>query len=630
MKKRIVSTLLALCMMLALLPGTAWAADLSGECGDRGNNVTWTLNSAGVLTLSGSGNIKDCGYSDFDWCWWAPWSGNRSNITAVTINSGVNSIGIVAFAGAANLTRITIPDTVTSIGDGAFRKCKNLIRITIPNNVTTIGQNAFYDCTRLSNVALPSGLTEIGNYLFYNCSNLATMTIPNEVTAIGQYALAGCSKLTSITIPKGVTSVGNYAFQNCSNVTSVKILSNSLSLGKNAFEGCSNLTSIDLPYGVDTLDDGLFNNCSNLTSVNIPSSVELIGANIFNNCTRLKDIYFSGSQQEWNNIYIDESNDEFLASVTVHYNSGGTTVKNYTVTFELNDGSGSATEKEYKANATLGTLPTPTRTGYKFTGWYTEETGGTKVTSAKKVTADMTLYAHWTKTPTTKTYTITLSANGGKVSPASIKVESGKTYFNDLPTPTRSGFKFDGWYTTKTGNTKITATTKATANRTIYAHWTRDAGSRTHMVTFDANGGSVYQDRKIVFNGILYRDLPTPTKNNAHFQGWYTKKTGGTKVTAATRVALAADQTLYAHWLSSATVKSTQRGTYRVTIPASYDLAMYSASSTARIASVVETTGYQTVTCTQRATLSNGAVRYYGKVGGKTGWFTYSCEMDVK
>ena len=305
------------------------------------------------------------------------------------------------------------------------------------------------------------------------------------------------------------------------------------------------------------------------------------------------------------------------------------TTKTYTIKLDANSGKVSPSSIKVQSGKTYySSLPTPTRTGYKFAGWYTAKSGGTQITSTTKATKNQTIYAHWTSTATSSTYTITLNANGGKVSPASLKVASGKTYYSSLPTPTRSGYKFNGWYTSRNGGVKITSTSKATANCTIYAHWT--PVKKTYLVTFDANGGMVHLDRKVVPSGVLYRDLPTPTKNNSHFQGWYTKKTGGTKVTANSRTNLTADQTLYARWQSSATVRSTQRGTYRVTIPAYYDLALYASSSTAKISSQPEITASQTITCTQRATLSNGTVRYYGKVNGKTGWFTYSCEMSTK
>ena len=301
--------------------------------------------------------------------------------------------------------------------------------------------------------------------------------------------------------------------------------------------------------------------------------------------------------------------------------------KTYTITLNANGGTVSPSSiKVESGKAYFDSLPTPTRSGWRFSGWYTAKIGGTEITASTKATANRTIYARWTKTSAVKTYTITLNANGGTVSPSSIKAESGKAYFDSLPTPTRSGWRFSGWYTAKTGGTEITASTKATANCTIYARWTR---SKTYLVTFDPNGGTLHQDMKIVSTGVLYRDLPTPTRPGYHFKGWYTKRTGGTRVTESTRVNLTANQTLYAQWQTSVSVKSTQRGTYRVVVPAYYELALYPSQNSPAVSGMLETDGYQTITCTQKATLSNGTVRYYGKVNNRNYWFTYSCEMDV-
>ena len=225
----------------------------------------------------------------------------------------------------------------------------------------------------------------------------------------------------------------------------------------------------------------------------------------------------------------------------------------------------------------------------------------------------------------TKNYTVKFNANGGTVSTSSKTVTNGSTY-GTLPTPTRTGYKFAGWYTAKSGGTKITSSAKATKNQTIYAHWSR----RAYTVSFDANGGSVYQDTRTVYNGVSYRELPTPTRPGYHFKGWYTKKSGGTKVAETTRVNLTADQTLYAQWVTSATVKGApQQGRWTVTVPAYYDLALYTSNTAAKPSTTIETAKYQTIICKQRVTLSNGTVRYYGTVNNRNYWFTYSCEMDV-
>ena len=122
-------------------------------------------------------------------------------------------------------------------------------------------------------------------------------------------------------------------------------------------------------------------------------------------------------------------------------------------------------------NSASVTLPTPTRTGYTFKGWYTAASGGTKAGGAGDSytpTAAITLYAQWTA----NTYTVTFNATGGSVSPTSKSVTYDSTY-ETLPTPTKEGYEFLGWYTAETGGSQITSSTtvKITANQTLYAHW---------------------------------------------------------------------------------------------------------------------------------------------------------------
>lgn len=156
-----------------------------------------------------------------------------------------------------------------------------------------------------------------------------------------------------------------------------------------------------------------------------------------------------------------------------------TAAKKYTVTFNANGGTVGTKSKSVTYGGTYGTLPTPTRTGYTFGGWYTSSSGGTKVLSTTKYTrsSNQTLYAHWTKTAAKK-YTVTFSANGGTVSTKSKSVTYGNTY-GTLPTPTRSGYTFSGWYTSSSGGTKVTSSTKVSKsyNHYLYAHWTKKSTS---------------------------------------------------------------------------------------------------------------------------------------------------------
>ena len=159
-----------------------------------------------------------------------------------------------------------------------------------------------------------------------------------------------------------------------------------------------------------------------------------------------------------------------------------------------------------------------------------------------------------TCTVTLKSYLVTFDANGGKVSRESTAVTIGKPY-GTLPTPNRTGYSFDGWYTEKTGGTKVTETTTVGNDppTKLYAHWI----ANKYLVVFDANRGefitaggeSVKTKQSTVTYGSKYNFLPTPTRTGGYkFAGWYTEPTGGTKITSDTTVTTAKTHVLYAHW----------------------------------------------------------------------------------
>ena len=324
MKKRLLSFVLAVLMIASLLPATALAADVvvSGTCGAEGDgsNLTWTLDSDGTLTISGSGDMYDYGFLS------APWYGSRSRVKSAVIAEGVTSIGRSAFDGCTSLTSVTIPDSVTSIGNGAFRDCKSLTSVTIPDSVTSIGAWTFCDCISLTSVTIPDSVTSIGDWAFMDCSSLTSVTIPDSVTSIGEQAFAYCTSLTSVTIPDSVTSIGWYAFDGCTSLTSVTIPDSVTSIGGCAFRYCTSLTGIwvaegnshyssdtsgvlfdknmtDLIqcpgrfFGAYTIPDSVasigayaFSDCTSLTSVTIPTSVTSIGRSAFDGCISLTSV----------------------------------------------------------------------------------------------------------------------------------------------------------------------------------------------------------------------------------------------------------------------------------------------------------------------------------------------------
>ncbi|MGI6079651.1 MAG: InlB B-repeat-containing protein [Candidatus Avilachnospira sp.] len=215
-------------------------------------------------------------------------------------------------------------------------------------------------------------------------------------------------------------------------------------------------------------------------------------------------------------------------------------VQEYAITFDANGGSVSPSSAQTK-NGKLESLPTPTHGGYDFLGWYTEETGGEKVTTDTVFTKNSIIYAHWQE-QTAQEYTVTFDANGGSVNPSSATTKDGK--LESLPTPTRGGYDFLGWYTQKDGGEKVITDTVFTKDTTIYAHW-QEQTAQEYTVTFDANGGSVNPSNTQTKDAKL-ENLPTPIRSGHDFLGWYTAASGGTRVTTST--VFTADATLYAHW----------------------------------------------------------------------------------
>ena len=239
-----------------------------------------------------------------------------------TISNSVIKIGNYAFCGCTSLTSVTIENNVTSIGVAAFRDCSSLTSVTIPNSVTSIEYGTFSYCENLKSVTIGNSVKSIGDSAFSWCESLTSVTIPDSVTSIGVSAFSGCISLTSVTIPNSVTSIGSYAFYYCTSLTSVTIGNSVTSISDSAFYYCTSLTNVTIPNSVTNIDDGAFKQCTSLASITIPDSVTIFGIDAFDICTRLKDVYYTGSQSDWNKINIC-SNNQCLTNATIHYNWSG-------------------------------------------------------------------------------------------------------------------------------------------------------------------------------------------------------------------------------------------------------------------------------------------------------------------
>ncbi|MBR3597279.1 MAG: leucine-rich repeat protein [Clostridia bacterium] len=153
-------------------------------------------------------------------------------------------------------------------------------------------------------VIIEKGVKSIGNSAFFRCSSLTAIKIPEGVTLIGDDAFCYCTSLTAIKIPEGVTSIGNTAFFGCSSLTAIEIPEGVTTIDNFAFERCTSLTAIEIPEGVTLIGAFAFAGCSSLTAIEIPEGVTLIGDYAFAGCSSLTDVYYGGTEEQWNNIVI--------------------------------------------------------------------------------------------------------------------------------------------------------------------------------------------------------------------------------------------------------------------------------------------------------------------------------------
>lgn len=193
-------------------------------------------------------------------------------------------------------------------------------------------------------------------------------------------------------------------------------------------------------------------------------------------------------------------------------------------------------------------MPTPTRSGYTFKGWYTSSSGGSQVTSSSYFSNGQTIYAQWEVLNTEKYY-INLEAQGGTVSASTLEISAsynGTLVDGTLPTPTRDGYNFLGWFTASSGGTEVTSSSYFSNGQTIYAQW--ETPSVSYYINLDANGGEVIPTTLEIsgFYAKLLGTLPTPTRTGYTFLGWFNAASGGTEQTNDSYYSHS--QTIYAQW----------------------------------------------------------------------------------
>ena len=294
----------------------------SGKCGD---SAKWTLDAAGVLTITGAGPMADYGA-------YGPWYiAHLTDIKKVVVQEGVTTIGDHAFANLSYVTSVTIPGSITSIGAHAFEKCRLGGAVTLPEGLTAIGDFAFSG-SGMAFLTLPESLRTIGGAAFEK-SHLKTLTIPGGVTSIGNGAFSNshltsiqlpdgaqlgamlfyqCYELTDVTLPADLTVIGDSMFENCTKLTHVTIPSGVTRIEREAFAMCGALKEIRLPEGVETIGVIAFSGCVAMTGAYLPRSLTTIESGAFSACRSLTDVYYGGTAAEWAAISVADLNDPLL------------------------------------------------------------------------------------------------------------------------------------------------------------------------------------------------------------------------------------------------------------------------------------------------------------------------------
>lgn len=371
------------------------------------------------------------------------------------------------------------------------------------------------------------------------------------------------ASVTSITISQFVSSIGANAFQGFINLRSVIFGSPTTgttltSIGNGAFAGCTSLVNITLPGKLQAIGADAFKGCTGLASIGLPASLTSIGSNAFADCPSLSkagSVNYAGTTAQWNSIQMGSGNDildEGLQAKDV-----------FTVTFHYNDGTSHPTPFATLTTGTNGRLTAlpesnPFWPSHTFRGWFTETSGGVRITTAYTFKTDTDVYAQWYVGEDKYEITFYPNGQGAMINGSQMQVVKTTTdgYLTELPPdPTRAGYKFTGWWSTSSGSEgyEITSATlsstpfdKATS---FYARWQKLEASGNWVITYDANGG-VLTDAPQMTTGegdTLVQLAGDPTREGYNFLGWFTAATGGNQVIAKVTV-FTRDTTLYAHW----------------------------------------------------------------------------------
>ena len=466
--KRLISLLVAVCMMITMLPlsaVTAFAADTASsteqEISVGDYKYAYTVNAGGstatITEFRGPVDPKNTGPYDID----IPEKLGNYTVTVL----GEDSFSTDDFDSPlydihhTKIQSVTIPQCVTSIGEAAFAQCRALQSLTIDDAAISIGDWAFDECLKLTTLSLGKKITTIGDYAFDDCRILNNVTIPQSVTSIGKQAFGRCYGMDSFTIEDAATSIGEYAFWDCQKLETLSLGKNITTIGDDAFRSCYKLETIMLPAGLTSFGNCLIGCPAGRKWDYHGNPINPIGAIYYNNdWDHAKELPGYNVLKNRNFLY--------LCKVTFDAKGGKTDYPEVPVykTEKITD------TKANELTATdLKAINNPSRPGYKFTGWYTDD-DQLFVVKDTAIMEDITLHAGWEFDPnapgchplTVTGGTVTVKYNGSDVTStlnSSTDATTGKKTY-DVPdgaevtvtldkTLVPEGMVFDIWSTGK-------------------------------------------------------------------------------------------------------------------------------------------------------------------------------------
>ena len=391
--KRLISLLVAVCMMITMLPlsaVTAFAADTPSsteqEISVGDYKYAYTVNAGGstatITEFRGPVDPKNTGPYDIE----IPEKLGNYTVTVL----GEDSFSTDDFDSPlydihhTKIQSVTIPQCVTSIGEAAFAQCRALQSLTIDDAATSIGDWAFNECLKLTTLSLGEKITKIGDYAFDDCRILNNVTIPQSVTSIGKQAFGRCYGMDSFTIKDAATSIGEYAFWDCQKLETLSLGENITTIGDDAFRSCYKLETITLPAGLASFGNCLIGCPAGRKWDYHGNPINPIGAIYYNN-----DRDHAENLEGYN--VLKNRNFLYLCKVTFDARGGKTDYPEVPVykTEKITD-----TKANELTENDLNAINHPTRAGYKFTGWYTDD-DQLFVVKDTAIMDDITLHAGW-------------------------------------------------------------------------------------------------------------------------------------------------------------------------------------------------------------------------------------------